>query len=82
VLEAHDRAYVCRACVVTGARLSGDAVAFLRGLGGRTPAAVAASGAVPRVLRQIERVHQRLLVLHLDKELRSARVIRELRPEL
>jgi hypothetical protein len=33
-------------------------------------------------LREIEEVHDRLIAVHLEKELRSARVVRELRPEL
>jgi hypothetical protein len=60
--------------------LSGDAVAFLRSAGTRTPVEVAHAGAPSRVLREIEAVHHRLITLHLEKETRSARVVRELRP--
>ena len=38
--------------------------------------------ALEAALGQIERAHQRLIVMHLEKELKSARVVRELRPEL
>lgn len=62
-------------------RLSSEAVTFLRGAGRHTPDAAAADGTSPRALREIERVHHRLIAMHLEKELRSARIVKELRPD-
>jgi DNA repair protein RecO (recombination protein O) len=62
-------------------RLSSEAVAFLRDAGRHTPDAVAAGAPSSRMLREIERVHHRLIAMHLEKELRSARIVKELRPE-
>jgi DNA repair protein RecO (recombination protein O) len=62
-------------------QLSADAVTFLRAAGRQTPDAAVAAGTAPPVLREIERVHHRLIAMHLEKELRSARVVKELRPE-
>jgi hypothetical protein len=53
---------------------------FLRSLGTRTPSEVTATGASARSLREIEQAHHRLIALYLEKELRSARVVKELRP--
>ena len=57
-------------------------MAFLRTRRGATPAEVAAAGAPAGALRELEHVHHRLIAMHLEKELRSARVVKELRPEL
>jgi hypothetical protein len=40
------------------------------------------AGADAVVLRELEAVHARLIGMHLEKDLRSARVVRELRPHL
>jgi DNA repair protein RecO (recombination protein O) len=80
VLSPRDRAYVCTSCADVDATVSPDAIRFLRGLARRTPADVAASRASARTLREIEHAHHRLIAMHLEKELRSARVVRELRP--
>jgi DNA repair protein RecO (recombination protein O) len=82
VLVAADRAFVCSDCAHGGPRLSPPAIAFLRDIGRRTPADVTDAGAPRPVLREIEHVHQRLIAMHLEKELRSARVVQEMRPEL
>ncbi len=37
-------------------------------------------GADEGLLRELEAVHARLIALHLEREIRSARVVRELRP--
>lgn len=81
VLADAERAYLCGACARTGLRLSRDAMAFLLGAGGWTPVQGAAAAVSNAALREIEQAHRRLLGVHLEKELRSARVVRELRPE-
>ena len=78
VLNLAERAYVCAGCGGDGLHLSEDALGFLRGAGRRTPAAVTDAGAPDGVLRELEQAHQRLIALHLEKTLRSARVVKEL----
>jgi len=63
-----------------GTRLSPQAIAFLKSAAVRTPAEIAAVDVAAKALREIEYVHHQLIALHLEKELRSARVVRELRP--
>jgi DNA repair protein RecO (recombination protein O) len=82
VLVAAEWSYVCSACAHVAPQLSREAMDFLRSLSARTPAAVTETGAPRAALREIERVHHRLIARHLEKELRSARVVKELRPEL
>jgi DNA repair protein RecO (recombination protein O) len=82
VLATAERAYVCRACAAGGAEVSAEAVAFLRRAMTEAPAAIAAAGAPAAALRDLEQAHHCLIALHLEKELRSARVLKELRPEL
>ena len=81
MLVTAERAYVCDGCAHGGATLSPDAIAFLRGATARTPLEVANAGLPMGALREIEQAHARLIALHLEKELRSARVVKELRPE-
>lgn len=80
VLALADRAYVCRACAQGGPFVSASALRFLREAGARPPAAVAAAGAPVDVLRELEQAHHGLITLHLDKQPRSMRVVKELRP--
>ena len=82
VLAVVDRAYVCEGCSHGGLALSAAAMVFLNGVGKRTPSEVGAARLEPGVLRELEHVHERLITMHLEKELRSARVVRELRPGL
>jgi DNA repair protein RecO (recombination protein O) len=62
-----------------GAELSGDAIAFLKGAAGVAPDQVSALPFSARVDRELEAVHRKLMVTHLEKELKSARVLREMR---
>ena len=80
-LVAAERAYVCWSCTPGGQRLSGAAVAFLRAAATRTPADVGRDRGPLGVLREIEQVHGSLIGLHLEREPRSARVLRDLRPD-
>jgi hypothetical protein len=61
--------------------VSPEALQFLALAGRRTPVEAATAVVSPRVLRELEQVHQRLIAAHLEKDVRSARVIKELRPE-
>ena len=62
--------------------LSADARLFLERARRWTPRQAAQQTTSRQALREIERVHHRLISMHLEKELKSARVVRELRPEL
>jgi DNA repair protein RecO (recombination protein O) len=76
-----ERTFVCLACSMGGIRLSADAVGFLRSATGRSPAEVAVRAAPAGALRELEQAHGRLIAGHLERELRSARVVKELRLE-
>jgi hypothetical protein len=71
---------VCEACGQGTIRVSADAIAFLRAARHLAPAAAAAAGAGVELLAELERAHHMLMTLHLDREVRSARIVRELRP--
>ena len=79
--RAHE--FVCRACVPGGADAAGTlspaALEFLRGSAGTPPSAIAALGLAETTARELEGAHRRLISTHLEKELKSARVLRELR---
>jgi DNA repair protein RecO (recombination protein O) len=60
--------------------LSDEAMAFLKSAAVKSPADMTSVQVGTRALREIERVHQRLITIHLEKEVRSARVVREMRP--
>ena len=77
-----ERTYVCRACGQGGVHVSGEGIGFLRSAGSWSPAEAAAAGAPEAALRDLEQAHQMLIALHLEKEVRSLRVLKELRPEL
>ena len=59
--------------------LSPGAVAFVDATRQVTPAEAGGLGATTSVLRELERKHQALISSHLEKELRSVRVMNELR---
>lgn len=77
-LSAVDRAYVCARCPEQGPRVSAGALRFLRELASRTPAQVAELGGPADALRELQVAHHQLIAMHLEKNLRSSRVIREL----
>jgi DNA repair protein RecO (recombination protein O) len=82
VLVVAERLFVCGACAHGGPPLSDRAMAFLRAAGRRSPAEIGQGSADARALGELEQVHDRLIAMHLEKDLRSARVVRELRPGL
>jgi DNA repair protein RecO (recombination protein O) len=83
VLRPGERAYRCAACAGPAAgravALSGEAVAFLRAAARLGPGRVARLALSPAALRELEAVHRALIAAHLEKDLKSARVLRELR---
>lgn len=82
VLVSADQALVCLACAQGGLALSSEAMRFLRRTTSRAPGEVADAGTSPGALRELEEAHARLIAVHLEREVRSARIVRELRPEL
>ena len=63
----------------TDISLSRGAIAFIDATRQATPASAGALGASVRVLRELELKHQALIASHLEKELKSVRVMNELR---
>jgi DNA repair protein RecO (recombination protein O) len=60
-------------------RLSGDARAFLRAAREVSPFALGEVAVAGATLRELETAHRTLIETHLEKDLRSARVLREIR---
>ena len=56
-----------------------EALKFLKAAGATPPDRLESLPLQPRASLELETVHRRLLNLHLEKELKSARVLRELR---
>lgn len=61
-----------------GARLSAGAVAFLRAVRSVAPADLGDLDLPPAADRELTRMHQRLIRTHLEKDLRSLRVVQSL----
>jgi DNA repair protein RecO len=61
------------------ARLSEEARAFLAAVRRATPMAIGHVTVSPRALRELEASHRALITMHLEKELKSIRVLREMR---
>jgi DNA repair protein RecO (recombination protein O) len=80
VLPPRDDLFLCRTCAPAGGTsVSVDALKFLKAAGATAPERLHALPLVPRAARELEALHRRLLHLHLEKELKSARVLREMR---
>ena len=79
-MPAREHHFVCRRCAGGGgSSLSLDALRFLRSAAGCGPEALAAIPLDPAASLELETAHRRLINIHLDKELKSARVLRQLR---
>ena len=81
VMPPRDDVFLCRTCAppAGGSALGSEALQFLKSCGAIAPDRLGYLPLGPRAAREIETVHRRLLNLHLDKELRSTRVLREMR---
>jgi DNA repair protein RecO (recombination protein O) len=80
VLDTGDWQFVCARCGHGSLKVSKDAFRWLRKAAADSPSVVTDAGADEAPLRELEAVHARLITLHLEREIRSARVMRELRP--
>jgi DNA repair protein RecO (recombination protein O) len=80
-MPPHETALVCRECAPPGGGtlLSPEAMGFLRQATAVGPEQLHDLPLGPRAARELETAHRRLLAVHLEKELKSARVLREMR---
>ena len=60
-------------------RMSNDARAFLETARTSSPFALADVRVSPRALKEIETAHRELIAMHMEKDLKSVRVLREMR---
>jgi recombinational DNA repair protein (RecF pathway) len=80
MMPPRDHVLVCRGCAPSGGlALSVPALRFLAAAGTTAPDRLEAAGLSDYASRELEAVHRRLLNLHLEKDLKSARVLREMR---
>jgi DNA repair protein RecO (recombination protein O) len=62
----------------TGARLSSGAQSFLRSAQELSPIPIGRVTVSARTLEELETVHRELIAMHLEKDLKSARVLKEM----
>jgi DNA repair protein RecO (recombination protein O) len=81
VMPPRDHVFICCGCGPTGSgtRLSAEAMQFLAASASVAPEGLDALPLAASSARQLETAHGRLINLHLEKELKSARVLREMR---
>lgn len=81
IMPTRDHLFVCRTCAPSGGgtSLGLEAMRFLKAAGSMAPDRLESLPLPARAAQELETVHRRLLTLHLDKELKSARVLREMR---
>ena len=80
VIERQTGMFSCARCdpAARGVDLSADALEFLRMAATLPPARLGGVALSRRAGRQLEAAHRVLIAIHLNKDLRSARVLREL----
>jgi DNA repair protein RecO (recombination protein O) len=83
-LSPVDGVLTCAACADgaaghRGAALSPDALGFLGDARTRPPREMGGAGVEPGVMAELEAVHRLLMARHLERELRSPRVLRAIR---
>jgi len=80
VMPPRDHHFFCRRCAAPGGTIvSLEALRFLRSAAGAAPEALKGIPLDEGAGRELETAHRRLIHLHLEKELKSARVLRQLR---
>jgi DNA repair protein RecO (recombination protein O) len=80
VMPPREHHYVCRKCSAGGGTIVSVAgLRFLRGAASASPETLAAIPLDAAPSRELETAHLRLIHAHLEKELKSARVLRQLR---
>jgi DNA repair protein RecO (recombination protein O) len=81
LMPARQHVFFCRTCAPAGGgtTLSPESIAFLLTARRLAPEKVERVPLTPSASRELETAHRRLIGLHLEKELKSARVLREMR---
>ncbi|MEO6235956.1 MAG: DNA repair protein RecO [Vicinamibacterales bacterium] len=80
MMPAREPLYVCLRCAIGGGTtISLEALRFLRSASAASPDALRAIPLDTGPGRELETAHGRLIQLHLEKELKSARVLRQMR---
>jgi DNA repair protein RecO (recombination protein O) len=81
VMPPREQVFACRGCSPSsgGTLISAEGMRFLKGSATVGPDALDALPLAAAAARQLETAHRRLINLHLEKELKSARVLREIR---
>jgi DNA repair protein RecO (recombination protein O) len=81
VMPPRDHVFICRGCGPSGSGtlVSAEAMRFLKASASVAPEGLEALPLAAISSRQLETAHRRLINLHLEKELKSARVLREMR---
>ena len=81
VMPPREDVYVCRRCAPgsAGTTIGRDALKFLKDAAAAAPDKLDALALPPVAARELEMAHRRLMSHHLEKDLKSARVIREMR---
>jgi recombinational DNA repair protein (RecF pathway) len=80
VMPVREQHYVCARCAPGGGTaISLDGLRFLRSAAAASPEALRDIPLGSGPARELETAHRRLINGHLDKELKSARVLRQLR---
>ena len=80
MMPPREQLFVCRQCApsLDGTELSAEALRFLKASSRTAPERVKRLTLESRAARELETAHRRLLNAHLDKELKSVRVLREM----
>ena len=80
VMPPREHMFLCRRCASPGhgTDIGADALRFLRAAGRTAPERMDTLVLDARASRQLETAHRRLLNTHLEKELKSVRVLREM----
>lgn len=81
VMPAREHVFICRGCGPSGSGtpVSAEGMRFLAVSATVAPEGLGTLPLAPSSARQLETAHRRLMNLHLEKELKSARVLREMR---
>jgi hypothetical protein len=80
MMPLRDPLYVCLRCAMGGGTtISLEALHFLRSAAAASPDALRGIPLDAAPARELETAHRRLIHLHLEKELKSARVLRQMR---
>ncbi len=80
VMPPREHHFVCGRCAPAsgGTRVSVAALQFLRTAAAASPDGLDGARLDPQAARELETAHRRLIAVHLEKELKSARVLREI----